>query len=1530
MRGGVFWLAAALACGAASDACGQVAVIGDERAPLEGVTALQADRVDRKLYVGALARDPRRTSLLVFDLDDEGRPVGRPRRYSDHPATLPSGQHSSIVCFLHDRVRRRLYWGVRTSDASERRTLVTMKLDAAGEPTGSPEAFDTGNPNRACDALAAHPKNDRLYAVGWGGEGVYAIERDADGRPTGTPAFFRTGGQGGAAVAVRADGSKLYRGTYPSVLETVDLDARGDLVGAPRTVKIVDGPQEYLRFVATSQSLYYRGAAGRLSWFPLDASGEPARETRSAETPGLQAFAVGETPDRLLAAYGSTFVDATDGRTVVDGVRLFDLPLRSDGAPGSPVPRATVLRRVEAVQLSGGTSPALAVRSLGRGFLGDRISGLQLRATLLALETEGAPLPAASTVSLGAQTAYLRFVVSERFQKCYAVADERIVGATVHPAAAPRVESVACAGASGPIAVDDRRGVVYAALGDGRIARRTLDARGVPTAQGGELRSGLASIGALAVHDGSGVVLAIGAARDGAEGKVVDEGVTAVAAGPHTADAAVDSVRGRLYVAGGYDGQANLSVWRLDSAGRLADDSPKKHPDGVPGLAPTIRSLLSSVRLHPSGRKLYVAAAQENPPEGRPGYVVVHDLDEQGDPTGKYRALPSANGRGSCWAVEISPDGRTLYESGWGESKLFVRTVDERGEPSAESTVWNVGGHGKRQLATAIGGKFLLAGAYPSVLETIPLRGGAEPEPGAEAVITAGKLRQSAGLLAVGASTPWIDLDPALHGGVGAEVVRCTLSGSAVRRAVLRWEVVRRQGDVVTPLRTVELTIAGDVGALIVPKYGLDDPERLVEQIRTSAEEYSRYRDWARKHGLSPNERPQRLLVANGLIGLDSSPEALDAGAETLALLGHNGVQAWNWSAIAPGTLRSTIERHGIKRFRDATYTPPSYFHYHVDQVRPEFLDRWAAGFRDASVARGAKPEEVELFHMADEPGWYFPGCLEELRADPRRLAVFRDYLRAKGMTPEQLGATSWEQVVPGRLSGPRTLEGKRLLYWTARFYTESLSLSFRAATESLQRQVNPQILTTTNLNNWPGRYFIPSPGQKIANNADSGPDSAMGMPDWFDLGRKRAVTCIWTEDWFGDQEAQLWSLYGDLLRCAAREGGVEYGGYAVGHSTGAFPEGAAYKILSLVGHGAKVIDPYTFGPHLAFADGWSENEAVYRNLAKAMRRLAKGERLLAPGRPTDSEVAILFPQASQVWDANARPSAYLQELYGLHAALIHDGYAVDFLDDYAVETGALTTRKYSTLYITAPNLSVKAQRAVMRWVEAGGTVALSPGAAAADEYDEPVRELREAIGASQPVVPRVEPPHFTQAAGVERRSVESVEGSDFGAAGATALSQVAPLAPTSARTLAKFDDGGAAAVERAVERGRVVAYGYWPGVSYWLSPDRSDRSSLPTDWSAGARRAAGYPARAARALKQVETSVAGVEARRLDSPQGTAVVLLNWSGAPIPRLTVTTPKTRGRRVESVERGMLTSEPSGDGVRVDLSLESVDVLLIEP
>lgn len=255
------------------------------------------------------------------------------------------------------------------------------------------------------------------------------------------------------------------------------------------------------------------------------------------------------------------------------------------------------------------------------------------------------------------------------------------------------------------------------------------------------------------------------------------------------------------------------------------------------------------------------------------------------------------------------------------------------------------------------------------------------------------------------------------------------------------------------------------------------------------------------------------------------------------------------------------------------------------------------------------------------------------------------------------------------------------------------------------------------------------------------GPDVALGTMDWLESGRQNAHT-IWTEDWFFDQQAQRWSFMGDHLRSAgmlAQNYGTSppqpgepggFGGYVVGEmlagyiGLGGHPAGASYKILSLIGHGAKSIDIYDYGPYPVGADNWSQIEAVYKPIADALRLVGCAEKakVLFDGRPRRGNIAIYLPGISNLWDPDSANIIYQYEMMFLHYALIHSGYTVDFVDDYDLASGAIQQRKYTTLYVTGPNVAngknQGAQDQISSWVKQGGVLVATPGAGLVDEYN--------------------------------------------------------------------------------------------------------------------------------------------------------------------------------------------------------------------
>src|SRR5262249_33217738 len=148
--------------------------------------------------------------------------------------------------------------------------------------------------------------------------------------------------------------------------------------------------------------------------------------------------------------------------------------------------------------------------------------------------------------------------------------------------------------------------------------------------------------------------------------------------------------------------------------------------------------------------------------------------------------------------------------------------------------------------------------------------------------------------------------------------------------------------------------------------------------------------------------------------------------------------------------------------------------------------------------------------------------------------------------------------------------------------------------------------------------------------------------------------------------------------------------------------------------------------------------QKAYKSIADAMRLVGRAEKLLFPGRPRRGNVAIYLPGISNLWDTVSSPYiVYQNEIKFLHYALVHAGYTVDFVDDYDIASGALQQRKYTTLYVTGPNVAndenmipqppnspsnpppiPSPQHQIQSWVKQGGVLAVTPGGGVADEYN--------------------------------------------------------------------------------------------------------------------------------------------------------------------------------------------------------------------
>jgi len=765
-----------------------------------------------------------------------------------------------------------------------------------------------------------------------------------------------------------------------------------------------------------------------------------------------------------------------------------------------------------------------------------------------------------------------------------------------------------------------------------------------------------------------------------------------------------------------------------------------------------------------------------------------------------------------------------------------------------------------------------------------------------------------------------------------------------------RWRVEVFDGPVEgrLPVKVLEAEVEGDQLAFLLPGYGFLDEGMRVAGIRTLNEHVAAFAAAARAVAVPEGDRP-RLFMASAFHNVGSQPslEQLMNSSATLGGLGFNTLLPDGWGGVDPAVVNQAFNSHGLTGRGLAFYLP---LLGHSTQPEPADLAYFDFFLRDQAVALtnwlnqdirayekggGFSRDAVVDMKIADEPAWYYPEKMANVRTNALFQARFTQYLAAKGLTPADVGAADWAEVAPqagGFLLDPNPpLPLRRLFYWTTRFYAESavegMARTRAAVDEVLGRAINVDV----NWNNFLNEWYTPSPNAKLYNNSDTGPDAAVGSMDWFHAGRLSAHT-LWSEDWVPDQDAQEWSFRADLLRSAAMEGASSFGSYVIGQTTGMRPWGAAQKIFALVGHGGKGIDMYTWGPDVISPDAWGAITNTYAPVARAMGLLGRSERVLFPGRPSRGSVAVLLPAASRIWGANSDTPLYLDEARFQHYALTHAGYSVDLLDEQAIASNDFAARGYQAIYVNGPNLPPAAVANLAAWVGSGGVLAITPGAAVADEYDEPNGEMDLLAGLGARVAVRVVSPQPLLPVGDCLLSDSLL--------GTNTIPVITPgirLALAGAAAVASWSDGGVAIASRTVGAGRVLSYGFFPGQQYWITSDRDNSvgspfysKRLPFGWGKAQRDMAVLPARVANASRKHTSSHELVEVCVLRSDAGIGLVLLNWSDTPIANYSVSVPDVGEFTRVTAATGAPVVVSEQDGVPAyQLPLGDVEVLLLE-
>jgi hypothetical protein len=643
-----------------------------------------------------------------------------------------------------------------------------------------------------------------------------------------------------------------------------------------------------------------------------------------------------------------------------------------------------------------------------------------------------------------------------------------------------------------------------------------------------------------------------------------------------------------------------------------------------------------------------------------------------------------------------------------------------------------------------------------------------------------------------------------------------------------------------------------------------------------------------------------------------------------------------------------TIKKSGINDFMGAVYNilenPPAILNlpansgnlYELDFFLESVdINYWANEQVSNNKYQLFGGRQMINFGMHDEFAFTYLSVINDLNANLLYDDIFHDrwhaFLESEGLKPADFGQPNWDTVKALNLVPDPTLgniNDKKIYYWAIRFLQISFIRGFNIGSLALKKVFPNLKYAYVNLNTLFG----------WRSNAN------LLNLDWFEIGRS-GNQILWSESWIADNEAWEWSFANDFLGSAANSSHANaskylpIGSYIVGDAMGSHPAGALYKVFTSISRNAKVLDLYSLGTYQG-VNPWVMFPEIYKPISDALKLLGKTESFLYDASPMRSRVALFSTGASMIWDnIDVTNSTYTCDLKGIYAALVHEGYTIDFIDDRDIEGGFLTKRGYQILYVTAPNISLNSITVIDAWVKNGGNLVVTQGAGIYDEFNSPSLSLNNILGVKNRASDRI-------GAGLENFPIEITD--NLISAGLPVLAPlwlnaVEKMSINGATALYTLPTGEPMITQNKYGNGYAFCFGFLPGLQY-LNASYEIRDSngrtpiipLMRKWRDEYRLFTLLPvSRLALAgtiiQKQVTIDQKLVEAIVMESATTTAIILFNWNNSSVSDLSINLsgPNTYNR--VSSAQGATISNLSTTGVSIQFTLSSlqyVDVIMM--
>lgn len=357
--------------------------------------------------------------------------------------------------------------------------------------------------------------------------------------------------------------------------------------------------------------------------------------------------------------------------------------------------------------------------------------------------------------------------------------------------------------------------------------------------------------------------------------------------------------------------------------------------------------------------------------------------------------------------------------------------------------------------------------------------------------------------------------------------------------------------------------------------------------------------------------------------------------------------------------------------------------------------------------------------------------------------------------------------------------------------------------------------------------------------------------------------------------------------------------------------EAAAYDhaFMSAYLNGDTNLSLYSLGFHATMWESCDDDPMKLLAVARCTHWLPRIAPYILGQKRQKADIAILATEATDTWRWKGKEYCK-NEMRGCAYALRFSGYRVDFVREHMVEDGFLGN--YKVLWATMRHANRIVQRKILEWVEAGGTLVLTPGALIRDEADDPI-DIFAAWRAKDVPSSVYEDCNCTEFNYKKRDTSAPVRETVVGKGRIVAFPWMPGMnfCAGSARARERFRDETTDNVEKKEINAKTLY-----GVAYWMEGDESIREKIAA------------VAEAAGSIRQIKLSHGNIDAGVLDDGTRAFVGFANYNVSEVKGLVATFKlKKRYENVKTLDGAPVKVEWDSTTARCEFDLGDSQALL---